>query len=226
LAINLPTDVVLGVANAADPQKMRAAVARLQNAGAAARADFQTLVTQSAAAAPKAGASTATAPPASVPSPGVSRHDDGKLGTFGKLEAFVLQTYVQSMFPKEASSFFGKGTAGAIWKSMLAEQLANQLAQSGQIGLAKHFAAAHVGAGSHAASSAVTAKLLRASAGRGPPQPLGAPAPSATLAPNLAPPLAPTVGSALKPGRKPAWAQSTAGANGVIATSPTADDWS
>ena len=43
-----------------------------------------------------------------------------------QLEAFVLQTFIQSMLPKNATHVFGKGTAGEVWKSMLAEKLGHE----------------------------------------------------------------------------------------------------
>ncbi|WP_068082009.1 rod-binding protein [Polycladidibacter stylochi] len=62
------------------------------------------------------------------------RKDSHKLGE--KLEAAVLQTFVQNMLPQEMESVYGGGTAGSIWKSMMAEQLANQIAKNGVLGLA------------------------------------------------------------------------------------------
>jgi Rod binding domain-containing protein len=61
-------------------------------------------------------------------------------------EAFVLQSFVQSMLPNEAEDVFGRGTAGAMWKGLLAEQLGKQLARSGGIGIAAAVAKAHPGA--------------------------------------------------------------------------------
>ncbi|SDQ93152.1 rod-binding protein [Pseudovibrio sp. Tun.PSC04-5.I4] len=54
-----------------------------------------------------------------------------------KLESAVLQTFVKSMLPKELETVYGGGTAGSMWKGLMAEQLANQLAKSGSIGLAE-----------------------------------------------------------------------------------------
>jgi peptidoglycan hydrolase FlgJ len=62
---------------------------------------------------------------------------------YRKFEAFILQTFVETMLPKESEEVFGKGTAGSVWKSMLAEQLGNQLAKGKGIGIAKQLAAAH-----------------------------------------------------------------------------------
>ncbi len=62
---------------------------------------------------------------------------------YRKFEAFILQTFVETMLPKESEEVFGKGTAGSVWKSMLAEQLGNQLAKGKGIGIAKQLASAH-----------------------------------------------------------------------------------
>jgi hypothetical protein len=53
-----------------------------------------------------------------------------------QFEAFVLQTFIQSMFPKDAEHVFGGGIAGSYWSSMLAEQVAGQVAKGGGIGIA------------------------------------------------------------------------------------------
>ncbi|MTI16758.1 hypothetical protein E1162_05860 [Rhodobacteraceae bacterium RKSG542] len=53
-----------------------------------------------------------------------------------ELEAAILHTLVESMMPKDMASIYGGGTAGNTYKSMLAEQLANKIADSGGIGLA------------------------------------------------------------------------------------------
>lgn len=56
---------------------------------------------------------------------------------YEQFEAFVLQSFIQSIMPKEASSVFGEGTAGEVWKSMLAEKIAMQVAEAGGVGIAK-----------------------------------------------------------------------------------------
>lgn len=56
--------------------------------------------------------------------------------TFKKFEAFVLQTFIQEMMPENTESVFGKGFAGDVWKSMLAEKMAEVVAKHGGIGIA------------------------------------------------------------------------------------------
>lgn len=76
----------------------------------------------------------------------------GKTGTpaskqaeaFRQFESFILQSFIETMLPKNAESVFGSGTAGGIWKSMLAEKLADQISRSGGIGIAQKIAGPQV----------------------------------------------------------------------------------
>lgn len=56
--------------------------------------------------------------------------------TFRRFEAMVLQTFIQNMLPKEGAAVYGKGMAGDMWKSMLAEKVAGVVAERGGIGIA------------------------------------------------------------------------------------------
>lgn len=53
-----------------------------------------------------------------------------------KFEAFVLQTFIQEMMPKEAEGVFGSGVSGDFWRSLMAEKVAEQVAQRGDLGIA------------------------------------------------------------------------------------------
>ena len=77
-----------------------------------------------------------------------AKNDAKALKAYQDFEAFVLQSFVESMLPKDAESVFGKGLAGGYWKSMLAEKLGAELAKTGSIGIAKMLAS---GAGAPAA---------------------------------------------------------------------------
>jgi Rod binding domain-containing protein len=63
-----------------------------------------------------------------------------QLDAYGQFEAFVLQSFLDSMLPKNATNVFGKGSAGEFWRSMLAEKLGTELARSGQVGIAQRLA--------------------------------------------------------------------------------------
>lgn len=55
-----------------------------------------------------------------------------------KFEAFVLQSFIQEMLPKDTENVFGGGLAGEYWRSMMAEQLGGVMAKGGGIGIAKY----------------------------------------------------------------------------------------
>nr|WP_255696089.1 rod-binding protein [Shinella sp. NM-101] len=58
-----------------------------------------------------------------------------------KFESMVLQNFVKSMMPAESEEVYGKGTAGEIWRGMMADQLGEALAKGGGIGIAESLAA-------------------------------------------------------------------------------------
>lgn len=51
-------------------------------------------------------------------------------------EAVVLQNFVKTMMPEDTESVYGKGNAGEIWKSMMAEQIGEVISESGGVGIA------------------------------------------------------------------------------------------
>lgn len=172
MAINPPSDLVLGAVLAADPAKYRAAAERLQRARAAQQAlgewstvaaaapqpaDERPLGSQSGAPVFASAVPRTPTPPASAGGPRVAAKTPD---VFAQLEAFVLQSFIQTMLPSnsKAQSFFGKGTAGEVWKSMLADKLGAELSRSGQVGLAKRLAAGrNVAAASPLSAAAISA---------------------------------------------------------------------
>lgn len=145
-------DLVLDVLQAADPVAQRAATAKLDTSKIGASdfgATFESRIGSAAASASVAdnqssanttrvdpGLSAAAAPARVINAPSSS-------DVYRKFEAFVLQVFVDTMLPKGAQDIFGKGTAGDVWRSMMAEQLGNQLAQGKGIGIAKQLASTH-----------------------------------------------------------------------------------
>jgi peptidoglycan hydrolase FlgJ len=61
----------------------------------------------------------------------------GELKPAQQFESFVLQGLVETMLPAADSGFFGEGTAGTIWRSMLAERIGAEIAASGGVGIAE-----------------------------------------------------------------------------------------
>lgn len=78
--------------------------------------------------------------PAPQPAARIAAPEVGKPEPYVQFEAFVLQSFIQAILPKEASAVFGEGTAGEVWKSMLAEKIALQVAEAGGVGIAKAIA--------------------------------------------------------------------------------------
>ena len=52
----------------------------------------------------------------------------------------VLQNFVKSMMPTESEEIYGKGTAGEMWRGMMADQLGEVLSKGGGIGIAESLA--------------------------------------------------------------------------------------
>jgi peptidoglycan hydrolase FlgJ len=151
VAIKPPSDLVLDVAAAANPAKLREATERLANTGSATTSNEAFQAAMEAVAAKKSDASagserkSADARPFAIP----ARDDPfrprpkGQAEALEKFEAFFLQTALQEMLPKDAQNVYGSGTAGEIWRSMLAEQIAAQMAHSTKFGIAERLADNH-----------------------------------------------------------------------------------
>lgn len=130
MAINPPSDLVMDVARAADPHAYRAATERLKSisggmgtaaAGAGLTRDNFASFSEKLAA-------------------GVSVRPEGGNAVspaYRKFEAFMLQSFVQSMFTSDTAASFGKGISGEYWKSMMAEAMANKMADTGGVGVAR-----------------------------------------------------------------------------------------
>lgn len=121
MAITPPGDIVLEVMRAAGPEKAQAARAQLQRLAQSAQAGGAPFVAEPAAGAPGA--------------------DAGADNALQKFEAMVLGTFFQSMLPSEASTVYGEGLAGDMWKSLLAQHMGEAVAERGGIGIANRLLA-------------------------------------------------------------------------------------
>jgi Rod binding domain-containing protein len=63
-----------------------------------------------------------------------------------QFEAVLLQNMIEAMMPEDDSAVYGSGTAGSVWKSMMAEKVATEIARTGRLGIAKQIAAGEVAA--------------------------------------------------------------------------------
>ena len=133
------SDVVLDVLQAAEPEAQRVATAKL----AALDQSDSTFGSAMQAQAHRSEAAMQDKFETPLIRPGRSIEPASAADVYRKFEAFVLQVFVETMLPQDAQDVFGKGTAGNIWRSMLAEQLGNQLARGNGIGIAKQLGNAH-----------------------------------------------------------------------------------
>ncbi|MBB4095085.1 flagellar biosynthesis protein FlgJ [Ochrobactrum pecoris] len=131
MAINPPSDLVMDVARAADPQAYRMAAERLR-----APSVSGTMVASAAGGLTRDNFASFSDSLAA----GISVRPDAQNAAnpaYRKFEAFMLQSFVQSMFTSDTTATFGKGIAGEYWKSMMAEAMANKMADGGGVGIAK-----------------------------------------------------------------------------------------
>lgn len=139
MSISPPSDIVLDVARAADPGRVQEAAAKLSAPGTdpAAFGDAYRMAGASVHMPLDArGALTALQTDNAI-------SGAGKAGDpYKQFEAFVLRQFVETMMPSKASAVFGKGNAGGIWKSMLADQVGTQVAKAGGVGIARMLEAA------------------------------------------------------------------------------------
>ncbi len=127
MAISPPSDIVLDVARAAGPTEIAAAREALARKAGASEAPF-------ALGEPTLSRGTAAR---------ASEADGNSASQYQRFEALVLQTFIQNMLPKDTEGVYGKGLAGDMWKSQLAEHLANVVAERGGIGIARNMLADH-----------------------------------------------------------------------------------
>jgi peptidoglycan hydrolase FlgJ len=147
VAINTPSDILLDVAAAAHPGKLRAATQRLEETGSEKQGAAFTAALEGMDRAKASGASSHRAAAPLHGRTAVLLPRDSQAKAHEKFEAFFLQTAVESMLPKNADNVFGTGTAGDVWRSMLAEQIAAEIARGMKFGIAEQLAGGHFSAG-------------------------------------------------------------------------------
>ena len=123
MAYDFGSDIVVDAMRAADPSKV-----------AEARKALQKISSEAAVSVSEANNSFAAGLNALSKAPVKA---DNQAEVLKKFEAVILTTFVQQMMPKNAESVFGEGLSGDMWKSQMAEKIADQLADRGGIGIAK-----------------------------------------------------------------------------------------
>ena len=117
MALSASGDLVLDVVRAADPA-----------AAAAAPPPRAPIAPPTQGAAFDVAAEPSAATPADRSGPTAE--------SFVRFEAMVLQSFLQTMLPKDTEAVYGEGMAGEMWQSLLAEQLGATMAKRGGIGIA------------------------------------------------------------------------------------------
>jgi peptidoglycan hydrolase FlgJ len=155
MAISPISDIVLEVAKAADPASYSAAAGRLSRLAGSAAA----VPAMPGTDAPAQESFADALGTAATPRPPVAPHlpfdpalalvrmqnkdalAAGAGSPFQQYEGFILSSFVETMLPKDSEILYGAGTAGEIWKSMLAEGLGSHLSRVGGFGIADMLAA-------------------------------------------------------------------------------------
>ena len=130
MAVSLPSDIVMDVANAVDRlglHKAHAQLAAKSKSIAASEGGLFEALSQKPEAAPAEAAGATTQPAGAQQERSVSE----------RFESMIMQVMLQSMLPSDMEQVYGSGLAGDMWKSMLAEKIAESMARHGQLGLAK-----------------------------------------------------------------------------------------
>ena len=136
MAINPGVDLLSEALQAADPRQAKAAEERLARIAAPGGSDavpFDSLLASPASS--DQALSPATVPPARMTNSGLLSAKAGK--PYEQFEVTVLKTFFELMMPAKANAVFGSGFAGQVWKSWLAQSLAEAAGQAGGIGIAR-----------------------------------------------------------------------------------------
>ena len=122
MAVDFPSDLVLDVARAAGPASTRTLEARLNTGASAVRE-------------PSSGESASFGMHLSRAAQGTGAKEAGK-----QFEAMLLSSMIEDMMTDTGESYFGGGFAGDVWKSMMAEQIAAQVVEGADLGIASKVA--------------------------------------------------------------------------------------
>lgn len=142
MSISPASDLILDVARAADPQAASATTRALAAAGAGGGAEQGGGFAMALARTPGLAQSL---PDLGYKAPSVAMNDGlsparrAKIG----LESLLLKEMVEHMLPKDAEAVFGGGMAGEMWRSMMAEKVADSVARSGALKIGDRLFATH-----------------------------------------------------------------------------------
>ena len=135
------TDLVLEVSRAADPARADAVKNKLVSLATGAAETTGGFQAALGATAPLSQRPGSTVSPLSSLSPAKKAQR--------MLESAFLTQFIEEMLPKDAPEAFGQGYAGDMWRSMLAQRVADQVAASGRLGIGDRLFAGHPIEGRH-----------------------------------------------------------------------------
>jgi len=140
------SDLVLDVANAADPARRKMALERLNSLSKSAAPNMLSSGTGFADHI-EAQSPFSASPPDDVAAMRTALdavHDHpmphGTQSGLQKFEAFILGNFIGLMMPKDNEAVYGKGMAGDMWQSLSAQYIGDAIAKRGGIGLAARLA--------------------------------------------------------------------------------------
>ncbi len=144
MSIQPPSDIVLDVAQAADPVKSMAATQRLMRPASPddPSANFSNALEK--ASVPLDNTANLKTQLGLMGTPTSVSHlnsADARTKAYKGLEALVFQNLFETTLPRDES--LGSGMAGNVWRSMMAEQLGKQAAKMIDLGLFPKSDAAH-----------------------------------------------------------------------------------
>jgi peptidoglycan hydrolase FlgJ len=154
VSISPPSDIILDVARAADPDRYRVAADRLTRIGSASaseKTDFAAIFGALTGSA-RSGIPDINGQAQSIADRMARAEWHGNAANSGPasaekaqrdLEGMLLQNVIESILPKDSDGLYGGGVAGGMWRSVLAEQIGTQIARSGGIGIADHIFKSH-----------------------------------------------------------------------------------
>ncbi len=131
MAINPGSDLISDALLAADPERAKAAAERLARLSAKDGQDGDAAPAFQAALASQSAAPTIAV--AARPRQGTPKSGS----PYQQFEVTVLKSLFELMLPQKATSSFGSGLAGDVWRSMLAQSLADVAGRAGIAGIAK-----------------------------------------------------------------------------------------
>lgn len=125
MAVSIPSDLIVDVMRSADPQRVKLAVARLQNGA-----------TSPAGPTPPPLQTFADFMPPLKLAPDVASDAAKSSSARAGFEKMVISNMLENILPRASSGVFGEDSAGSIWRSMFSDSLADAYAKQGGLGIA------------------------------------------------------------------------------------------